>query len=119
MASPPAWDRLQSSSPAAASTIRSTGRPLPRSPAESGGSEKLAEGGEFRLAFDRHLSKRSGDVHRHFTITYQQPYRKGTVEETDGLLTFRRFDYLLEARWRSAVAFPNSQRSFATVTRSP
>ena len=33
-------------------------------------------------------------------IPYQPPYRKGTVEETDGFFTFRGFDYLLEARWR-------------------
>jgi hypothetical protein len=33
-------------------------------------------------------------------ILYQPPYRKGTVEETDGFFTFRGFDYLLEARWR-------------------
>ena len=33
-------------------------------------------------------------------IPYQPPYRKGTVEETDGFFTFRSFDYLLEARWR-------------------
>jgi hypothetical protein len=33
-------------------------------------------------------------------ILYQPPYRKGSVEETDGFFTFRGFDYLLEARWR-------------------
>jgi len=43
-------------------------------------------------------------------ITYQPPYRKGTVEETDGFFTFRGFDYLLEARWRKTqpVGFANS-----------
>jgi hypothetical protein len=33
-------------------------------------------------------------------ISYRPPYRKGTVEETDGFFTFRSFGYLVEARWR-------------------
>jgi hypothetical protein len=33
-------------------------------------------------------------------IPYHPPYRKGTVEETDGFFTFQSFDYLIEARWR-------------------
>jgi hypothetical protein len=33
-------------------------------------------------------------------IPYHPPYRKGTVEETDGFFTFQSFDYLMEARWR-------------------
>jgi hypothetical protein len=33
-------------------------------------------------------------------IPYQPPYRKGTVEQTDGFFTFNSFQYLVEARWR-------------------
>jgi len=33
-------------------------------------------------------------------IAYQPPYRKGTVEQTDGFFTFNSFQYLVEARWR-------------------
>ncbi|MGD0273107.1 MAG: restriction endonuclease [Gaiellaceae bacterium] len=33
-------------------------------------------------------------------IPYQPPYRKGTVEQTDGFFTFNSFQYLIEARWR-------------------
>jgi Restriction endonuclease len=33
-------------------------------------------------------------------ISYEPPYRKGTVEQTDGFFTFNGFQYLIEARWR-------------------
>lgn len=33
-------------------------------------------------------------------IAYQPPYRKGTVEQTDGFFAFNGFQYLIEARWR-------------------
>lgn len=33
-------------------------------------------------------------------IAYQPPYRKSTVEQTDGFFTFNSFQYLIEARWR-------------------
>jgi hypothetical protein len=46
-------------------------------------------------------------------IPYQPPYRKGTVEETDGFFTFRGFDYLLEARWRKAQPNIGDLRSFS------
>lgn len=36
-------------------------------------------------------------------IAYQPPYRKGTVEQTDGFFTFNGFQYLMEARWRKAA----------------
>jgi Restriction endonuclease len=32
-------------------------------------------------------------------MRYQPPYRKGTVEQTDGFFTFNSFHYLIEARW--------------------
>jgi hypothetical protein len=41
-------------------------------------------------------------------ILYQPPYRKGTVEETDGFFTFRGFDYLLNARSTPHFSFAGS-----------
>jgi hypothetical protein len=35
-------------------------------------------------------------------IPYRAPYRKGTVEQTDGFFTFNGFQYLIEARWRKS-----------------
>ena len=35
-------------------------------------------------------------------IPYQPPFRKGTVEQTDGFFTFNSFQYLVEARWRES-----------------
>jgi hypothetical protein len=46
-------------------------------------------------------------------IPYQPPYRKGTVEETDGFFTFRSFDYLLEARWRKTPPPITDLRAFS------
>lgn len=46
-------------------------------------------------------------------IPYQPPYRKGTVEETDGFFTFRGFDYLLEARWRKTQPPIGDLRAFS------
>lgn len=46
-------------------------------------------------------------------IPYQPPYRKGTVEETDGFFTFRSFDYLLEARWRKTQPPIGDLRAFS------
>jgi hypothetical protein len=46
-------------------------------------------------------------------ILYQPPYRKGTVEETDGFFTFRGFDYLLEARWRKTQPPVADLRAFS------
>jgi len=41
-----------------------------------------------------------GDLIKLYGIPYEPPYRKGTVEQTDGFFTFEGFSYLIEARWR-------------------
>lgn len=46
-------------------------------------------------------------------ISYRPPYRKGTVEETDGFFTFRSFGYLVEARWRKAQPPIGELRAFS------
>jgi hypothetical protein len=37
-------------------------------------------------------------------LRYTASYRKGTVSQTDGMLTFEGFQYLVEARWRAEPA---------------
>jgi len=46
-------------------------------------------------------------------IPYHPPYRKGTVEETDGFFTFQSFDYLIEARWREKPPAIADLRAFS------
>jgi hypothetical protein len=37
-------------------------------------------------------------------VPYHQPFRKGTATQTDGMVTYDGFQYLIEARWRSDPA---------------
>jgi Restriction endonuclease len=46
------------------------------------------------------LEELLGRLFKLHDIAYQPPYRKGTVEQTDGFFTFNGFQYLIEARWR-------------------
>jgi hypothetical protein len=41
-------------------------------------------------------------------LMYKPPYRKSTVSQTDGMVTFDGFQYLIEARWRAAQADVNA-----------
>lgn len=50
------------------------------------------------------LEEMLGEVARLDGLTYTPPFRKGTVVQTDGMIGFEGFQYLLEARWRDARA---------------
>jgi len=54
-----------------------------------------------------------GDLFKLYGIPYHPPYRKGTVEQTDGFFTFEGFQYLIEARWRKAAPPIGELRSFS------
>lgn len=54
-----------------------------------------------------------GDLFKLYRIPYQPPYRKGTVEQTDGFFTFDGFQYLIESRWRKAPPPIGELRSFS------
>ena len=41
-----------------------------------------------------------GEVAELDGLRYQPPFRKGTVTQTDGMVTYEGFRYLIEARWR-------------------
>lgn len=50
-------------------------------------------------------------------IPYQPPFRKGTVEQTDGFFTFNSFQYLIEARWRKSPPDLGSLTAFSGKVR--
>lgn len=50
-------------------------------------------------------------------IQYQPPYRKGTVEQTDGFFTFNSFQYLVESRWREKPPNLNDLTGFSGKVR--
>jgi restriction endonuclease len=54
-----------------------------------------------------------GDLFKLYGIPYHPPYRKGTVEQTDGFFTFNGFQYLIEARWRKSPPPIGELRSFS------
>jgi hypothetical protein len=54
-----------------------------------------------------------GDLFKLYGIPYHAPYRKGTVEQTDGFFTFNGFQYLIEARWRKSPPPIGDLRSFS------
>lgn len=54
-----------------------------------------------------------GDLFNLYRIPYHPPYRKGTVEQTDGFFTFNGFQYLIEARWRKNPPTLNDLRAFS------
>jgi hypothetical protein len=59
------------------------------------------------------LEELIGDLFKLYGIPYTPPYRKGTVEQTDGFFTFDGFQYLIESRWRKAQPPIGDLRSFA------
>jgi Restriction endonuclease len=54
-----------------------------------------------------------GDLFKLYGIAYTPPYRKGTVEQTDGFFAFDGFHYLIECRWRGAPPPIGELRSFS------
>lgn len=48
------------------------------------------------------LEELLGRLFKLHDIPYQPPFKKGTVEQTDGFFTFSSFPYLIEARWRKS-----------------
>jgi hypothetical protein len=50
------------------------------------------------------LEEMLGEVAGLDGLRYVPPFRKGTVAQTDGMLTFEGFQYLIEARWRDEPA---------------
>lgn len=50
------------------------------------------------------LEEMLGEVAELDALRYAPPFRKGTVTQTDGMLTYEGFQYLIEARWRSDPA---------------
>jgi len=50
------------------------------------------------------LEELLGEVATLDGMRYAPPFRKGTVTQTDGMLTYEGFQYLIEARWRSDAA---------------
>jgi hypothetical protein len=46
------------------------------------------------------LEELLGRLFKLHDIPYQPPFRKSTVEQTDGFFTFNSFQYLVESRWR-------------------
>jgi hypothetical protein len=54
-----------------------------------------------------------GDLFNLYRIPYHSPYRKGTVEQTDGFFTFNGFQYLIESRWRKKPPTLNDLRAFS------
>jgi hypothetical protein len=50
-------------------------------------------------------------------IPFQPPYRKGTVEQTDGFFEFRSFQYLIEARWRKTPPDLSALTAFSGKVR--
>lgn len=54
-----------------------------------------------------------GDLFKLYGITYHPPYRKTTVEQTDGFFTFNGFQYLIESRWRKAPPPIGELRAFS------
>jgi hypothetical protein len=54
-----------------------------------------------------------GDLFNLYRIPYHPPYRKGTVEQTDGFFTFNGFQYLIESRWRKKPPTINDLRAFS------
>jgi hypothetical protein len=47
------------------------------------------------------LERLLGGLFKLHDIPFTSPFRKGTVEQTDGFFKFEGFEYLIEARWRS------------------
>jgi hypothetical protein len=59
-----------------------------------------------------------GDLLKLHDIPYQPPYRKGSLEQTDGFFKFGSYSYLIEARWRKNQPNLNELSAFsAKVTR--
>lgn len=54
-----------------------------------------------------------GHLFKLYAIPYKPPYRKGTVEQTDGFFTFEKFHYLIESRWRKKPPTINDLRAFS------
>jgi hypothetical protein len=54
-----------------------------------------------------------GDLFNLHRIPYHPPYRKGTVEQTDGFFTFNGFQYLIESRWRKSPPTLADLRAFS------
>lgn len=50
------------------------------------------------------LEEMFGEVAELDGLRYAPPYRKGTVSQTDGMVSFEGFQYLIEARWRMEPA---------------
>lgn len=51
-------------------------------------------------------------------IDFSPPFRKGSVEQTDGFFKFGGFEYLIEARWRSNPPSVGELRSFSGKVKS-
>ena len=51
-------------------------------------------------------------------LLYHPPFRKGTVEETDGFFSFEGFQYLVEARWRKKQPPIGDLRAFSSKVRA-
>src|SRR5205823_1209982 len=48
-----------------------------------------------------------------YAILYHPPYRKGSVEQTDGFFMFNGFQYLIESRWRKRPPTLDELRGFS------
>jgi hypothetical protein len=63
------------------------------------------------------LEELLGRLFKLHDIPYQPPFRKGTVEQTDGFFTFNSFQYLIEARWRKSPPDLGSLTAFSGKVR--
>jgi hypothetical protein len=54
-----------------------------------------------------------GELFGLYGIPYHPPFRKASVEQTDGFFTFEGFQYLIEARWRKAPPGIADLRAFS------
>lgn len=63
------------------------------------------------------LEELLGRLFKLHDIQYQPPFRKGTVEQTDGFFTFNSFQYLIEARWRKSPPDLGSLTAFSGKVR--
>lgn len=54
-----------------------------------------------------------GELFKLYGINYRAPYRKSTVEQTDGFFTFNGFQYLIESRWRKGPPPIGELRAFS------
>lgn len=63
------------------------------------------------------LEELLGRLFKLHDIPYQPPFKKGTVEQTDGFFTFNSFQYLIEARWRKTQPDLSALTAFSGKVR--